>query len=594
MTNDGASALRAVEEVTGGTGLFGNLDDESRRAIEAEVQWVQIDGGNVLFRQGAVGDSLYVVITGWLQAIIEPADREAEVIGDIFRGESVGEMAVLTGDPRSTTVRAVRDSTLVRFSKDAFERVTQLNPQAMRAITRRIIRRLQQRNLSATPRARVATVAIVPMDGDDLHREVAGRMATALQAFGTTQQLTSSLVDQELSHRDGEAASRWFDDQERQHAYTLYVADGSLTPWTARCIRQADRVLLVASGDAPPDRERVAAWVGRLGLTAGARHVELILLHASDRAVPRHTEQWLAAAATASHHHVRRDAPDEYERIARFLTGRAVGLVLGGGGARGFAHIGVIRALREAKVPIDVVGGTSMGAIIAAQCAMGYDDAAMRALNRRHWIDANPLKDKTLPVVAVLACRRLERMVSGMFGDAEIPDLWRRYFCVSADLTRAELRVHERGLLARAVRASMSLPGIAIPVYDAGSLLVDGGILNNLPADVMKKMCGGQVVAVNVTPEKDLAVSGPYPEAMSGWTLLLNRHHVKLPNILAIMMRTTMLGSAHQRQRVMADIDLFLNPAIERFGMFEWHRLDEIADAGYECARAAIERWQVA
>jgi predicted acylesterase/phospholipase RssA len=156
------------------------------------------------------------------------------------------------------------------------------------------------------------------------------------------------------------------------------------------------------------------------------------------------------------------------------------------------------------------------------------------------------------------------------------------------------LRVHERGSLARAVRASMSLPGIAIPVYDAGSLLIDGGVLNNLPADVMKRVCGGQVIAVNVTPEKDLAVSGPYPEAMSGWTLLLDRRHVKLPNILAIMMRTTMLGSANQRQRVMADIDLFLNPATERFGMFDWHRLDEIADTGYQCARAAIERWQAA
>jgi len=594
MTDNIDAALRAVDEATAGRAFLSHLDDATRRAVLAEVSWTRVNGGERLFRQGDAGGALFVVITGRLQAIVETPGQPPRVVGDISRGEVVGEMSVLTGDPRSLTVRAVRDTTLVRFSKDAFERVAAQNPQAMLAITRRIIRRLEQRNAGLVPAAVVSTIAVVPVTPDVNHREVADRLAAALEPAGRTALLTRELAEASLAGLDELAASRWLDDHERRHAFTVYVADATPTSWTHRSVRQADRILLLANGDEPPDCAAVARLIDCLGLGDGLGQRELVLLHASAGATPRSTGQWLDATGAASHHHVCLDVPEHCERVARFLTGRATGLVLGGGGARGFAHIGVIRALREAGIPIDAVGGTSMGAIIAAQCAMDLDPDALLALNRRHWIENNPLKDKTLPVVALLACHRLDRMVNAMFGETEIPDLWRRYFCVSTDLTHATLRVHQRDLLARATRASMSLPGIAIPVHDAGALLIDGGVLNNLPADIMKTCCGGgTVIAVNVTPDKDLAVSGPYPEAISGWKLLLNRKRVKLPGILAIMMRTTMLASTHQRDRVAADIDLLLNPAVEQFGMFDWDKLDAIARVGYECARAALERKQL-
>jgi predicted acylesterase/phospholipase RssA len=133
---------------------------------------------------------------------------------------------------------------------------------------------------------------------------------------------------------------------------------------------------------------------------------------------------------------------------------------------------------------------------------------------------------------------------------------------------------------------------VIIPIYDAGAVLIDGAVLNNLPADLMKQRCGGPVVAVNVTPPEDMTIDTPFPDVMSGWVALFRRRQVKMPNIVDIMMRTTMLGSARQRQSVITSIDLMLNPAIEGFGIFDWHRLDEIADVGYECARAAIETWE--
>ena len=589
MSDDITSALRAVDHVVGGAGLFASLDAPTQALVERELKWTWLNGGDVLFRQGDAGDAMYMVITGKLEALVETRGREPEVVGEISRGEWVGEMAVLTGDPRSATIRAKRDSSLVRFSREAFERTTLSNPTAMLAMTRGIVRRLRERDLSSAPPARVATIAIVSADGSFAHLEVAEHLTTALRAMGPTQALTSSIVNRELTAEDRQAASRWFDDRERDHAYTLYVGDTSTTAWTASCIRQADKVLLVVDSHATPDDD--GADVKRSsGRCEQDSSPDLIILHTSDLPMPRPTSWWLSATNAAAHHHVRRGVQGDYERVARFLSGRAVGLVLGGGGARGFAHIGVIRALREGGVPIDAIGCTSMGAVIGAQCALGHDDVMMRALNRRHWIDTNPFRDKTLPIVALLKCHRLHRMVSDMFGEIDIRELGRSFFCVSSDLTHAKLHVHEQGPLARAVRASISLPGITIPVCDNGSVLVDGAVLNNLPADLMKKKCGGPVIAVNVTPRDDLAVDGPFPDAMSGWVALFRgRQHV--PNILDIMMRTTMLGSEHQQQNVTASIDLLINPAIEDFGMFDWHRLDEIVDAGYQSARAAIAQW---
>ena len=491
MTDDITSALRAVDQVVGGSGLFGGLDEASRTIVASQLQWTWLNGGDILFRQGDAGDAMYMVITGKLEAVVETLDRGTEVLGEISRGEWVGEMAVLTGDPRSATIRARRDSSLVRFSRQAFERTTLTSPQAMLAMTRGIVRRLRERDLSSAPPARVATIALVSVDGSDAHLEIAAHLTTALQAIGSTQTLTSAVLTAELSAHDRHSASRWFDDRERQYAYSIYVCDTSTTAWTASCVRQADRVVLVASGDAALACD-ARAWAKGLPADEQGPPPELILLHSTDRAMPHPTSWWLSATGATTHHHVRRGVQSDYERVARFLSGRAVGLVLGGGGARGFAHLGVIRALQEAGVPIDAVGGTSMGSVIGAQCAIGLDHLAMMRLNRSHFIDTNPFKDKTLPVIALLKCGRLQRMVSDMFGDTDIRDLWRPFFCVSADLTRAAPHVHDRGSLGHAVRASIALPGVAIPVYEEGAVLIDGAVLNNLPADLMKKRSAGR------------------------------------------------------------------------------------------------------
>ena len=226
----------------------------------------------------------------------------------------------------------------------------------------------------------------------------------------------------------------------------------------------------------------------------------------------------------ADYHHLRADRPGDVARLARMITGTGCGLVLGGGGARGLAHLGVIRALEEAGVPIDVVGGTSMGAIMAGLYALGL-------ATRSGWRGSPPspaigrrLVTPTLPLIALSAGRYLDRILSENLGSAPIEDLPLRFFCISANLNRAEEVIHERGPLWPAVRASLSLPGIFPPVYSGGDLLIDGSAVDNVPVDVMRGRVGnGRIVAVNVSPEVEPLTAAPFEAGLSGWRVLGHR-----------------------------------------------------------------------
>ena len=289
----------------------------------------------------------------------------------------------------------------------------------------------------------------------------------------------------------------------------------------------------------------------------------------------------------------------DVERLARRLTGKSVGLVLSGGGARGFAHIGVIQALEEAGIPIDRLGGTSMGAVIAAQYAAGLDPPAMLELNRV-WQERNPLWDLTLPLIALVSGRTGLRILERMFGDRRIEDLWLDFFCCSTNLTRSELSVHRDGPLARWVRASISIPGIAPPLrIENGDLLVDGGVLNNLPADVMRLLGSGRTIAVDVALPGDLIMDPHDGDMPSPWQMLRSYLPAagggitaRTPSIFAILERTTLVASLSLSQRLSREVDLYVSPPVGTFGSFEWGALDRIVAAGLEFGRERIAQWQ--
>ncbi len=594
----GLVALRIPSLRAATSALFGEVSDDLRRDIEAELSWVRLARDEVLFREGEAGDAVYVVLQGRLQVVREPAGEPPQVVAEIGRGEPVGEMALITGEPRSSTVRASRDTDLLRLSAEGFAALLQRNPRAILPIVRTLSRRLREATVSARVEARTSTVALVPLGPQADVRRLLDPFLSELRS--TRRVLVLGAAEIDAVHGAGAAQtaaadvrslylSEWLQAREAEHDCVVYVADPQLTKWTLRCFGQADRLLLVARAGDPPARGDAHAPWRRAGGPLASR--ELVLLHPDGSRPPSGTGAWLEAVDVHRHHHVRLDRPGDARRLARFVAGTAVGVVLGGGGARGFTHSGVLRALDEAGIAIDYVGGVSMGSMPAATYAMGLaHEETVRAFRRCFVDTARPTQAYTLPLVSVFNPARGERAMREMFGETRIEDLWLGYFCTASNITRGELVVQRRGVLWRAMRASGSFPGLFPPVPDEGELLVDGGLLNNLPIDVMQALCPGPIIACDVSRERELQVDPTLELAPSVGRLLAGRlgkgaNGRRFPGLAPILLRSIECRDVGQRAARRRAATLYLAPPIGAFGLMEVDKLDEIVEVGYRYAR---------
>jgi NTE family protein/lysophospholipid hydrolase len=596
--------------------VFGELEHAALRRIQNELQWVELHAGEALFEQGQPSDCMYLVVSGRLVGVRDTG-AERRIVAEIGRGESIGEMGFFTGEPRSLGIYARRTSHLVRLERPMFDRLSHDHPRAMLYITQLLIKRLQRASGFVRESFDRVNLVVLPISAGAggaqftaRSAEFTERLVEALRTHGETLYVNGARLDAFLgvpgfAQTPSEspldlALNAGLDDRESSYRYAVYECDASDTAWTRRCIERADRILLL--GDAQSDPGETATERAMLGAKFGdyrdliAARRTLVLAHPPSTELPSGTRYWLAPRQLDSHHHLRWDRDADFARLARFLTGNAIGAVLGGGGARGFAHLGAIRALREAGIPIDLIGGTSMGALIGIQPALGWSDEAMLEANRRSFVEKKPVGflDYTVPVYSLVDGARLDRSLMDPLGETRIEDLWTGYFCVSSNLTRAEPKVHREGPVWKAIRASLSLPCVFQPVIDGTDLLVDGGVLNNLPGDVMRDLGGGWVIAVDVSLGKDLEVHGA--RLPSPWRVLADwvnpfAQRVDRPNIVNLVMRATVLSSVRKTEAVKKLVDLYIQPPVNRFGLMEFRSLEEIAEAGYAHTRKALAEW---
>ncbi len=406
-------------------------------------------------------------------------------------------MSLISGEEsHSAQLVALRDTELLRISPEGFNNLITRHPLVMMNLMRVLVKRLQDTTQSRTDAARPKTFAMVPLQEGLGSEPIARRIASVLVGMGSRAAV--------LDANSAEQSAEWFNAFEAAHDIVFYRGDAPDSAWTQLCLRQADRILLLARADQPlPLRPLdLPAFKERAtGLP------QLLLLHSSGKSegLPEHFA--LRSGLFESHHHVRAGNPEDIRRLARFISGRAIGLVLAGGGARGFAHIGVIKALAEAGVPFDNLGGTSMGAIIAAGVALEWNLDELIARVRDAFVTENPLNDYTIPLIALVRGKKVSNLLRQHFGDVRIEEMPRPFFCVSSDLTSGRIHVHRAGPLWRALRASVALPGILPPVTHHGHLLVDGGVMNNLPVDVMSQHSTGPIIASDVTGELDIRVA---------------------------------------------------------------------------------------
>jgi len=553
--------------------LFKGLDHTFLREIAQAAEWLSLPGGATLFCAGDPADALYVVLSGCLGAFSPGEGRNGRFVARVAAGDTVGEMGLISGRPRSAHVVALRDTELARVSGETFNRLFRKHPEAMLRIARLTVDRLElsQSRIPTRPHSE-RTFTLLPQSVEVDVAGFAAELVKALSAFGRTELVWNA--------RAGSHSSHWFHRIESANDYVVYVADAGAGGWSSLCVRQADALLLLARAESAAGPWAALAKARESGVAP--QRAELILLHDRDL-VRGAAARWLGGLVNTPHHHVT-DKPG-VARVARMLTGHGVGLVLSGGGARGFAHIGIVKALREAHIPVDLVGGTSMGAILGAGVAQGWSIEELTDRFRRSFVDAKPLRDYTLPFVSLVSGHKVTRLLQRAFGDLTIEDLPLDFFCVSSNLTTGHSEVHRRGELWRWLRASVAIPGVLPPVVHKGEILVDGGTMNNLPVDAMRDLGRGPVIGCDVGADRAFTTDTDDVDVPLPWQLLRwAREKKHRPNIFQILWRAGMVNSNAMTAAHREKTDLLLQPPLAQIDMLNWNGFDRAIAAGYEYA----------
>lgn len=610
------------------------------RNIDFALDWMVIDAGKSLYRQGDRADSVYIILNGRLRSVYVTEDGKKQLGDEYGRGEFVGLVEVLTESSRVSDVLAVRDTELAKIPDGLLNTIKMQYPQ----VVTRLIHLLGDRMMgnfkkSLLPKmsdsqlerisTNLGTIAVIPASTNVPIANFTFELSLALNEIGPTLLLTSDLIKRRL----GVAAldslheyylSNWLGQQEEIHRIVVYQSDTWMSEWTKRCIRQADAILIVCRSEDDPHTVGVLeAELERMSSVRAQK--DLILLYREYKSEkPSGTVDWLNARGWISaHHHVRcpkkvfsrRNLAQRYAegakyeipgktsdfaRLARRLTGTSAGLVLGGGGARGFAHVGIIKALEEAGIPIDMVGGTSMGAFIGALYA---DDACSfntiqraRSTSVRMASIWKKLFDITYPHTSLFSGTSFNKEISETFGEKIMEDMLLPYFCISTDISDSRMRVHQTGSIWRYVRASMSLAGYLPPLCDPvdGHLLLDGGYVNNLPADVMRSLGAGTIIAVDVGSVYEPHQT-KYGDSLSGWWLLWNKWNpfgsaVKIPDMQEIQSRLAYVSCVQQLEEVKSSSYChYVRPPIDNFKTMQFGSFDDIMTIGYHHGRGVFQ-----
>jgi NTE family protein len=553
---------------------------EELSALDPPPEVIHLRAGETLFRQGAEDADYFVLITGRLSVFRHGESGQWMRIGRILPGEGVGEMALLTNEPRSATVIARLDSELVRFGQSTFLALLERHPSSVLSIARSII---QRANVSTGhKRPAYPIIAILSLSPGADAAALARGLAEQLQTYGST------------CHVD-EAAAGDLDNLEQQFDFIICAAGPQATGWSRYCLARADYILLAADVLEPAAGEVETELLSNLKRELTGR-IDLLLVHPGRWHAHCGAMTWLTRLNPTEHHHLRSGNDSDLARLGRIIVGSANNLALSGGGARALAHIGVLRAFAECGIPIDRIGGTSMGAIIGALFALDHGfDEAVKQMRELFW-KRKPTKDYTIPILSLLAGKRMDSIGRDLFGSWTIEDLPIRYFCVSSDLGEGKVVEHFDGPVWMALRATSAIPVIAPPLLTGTQVLVDGGVLNNLPIDLMQDHFSGKFFAIDVSKYHPIAVDNRWNlMCPSGFELLRARLHPfrpkpQMPSIVEMLLRTITLASEGQSRRAREKANLLLTPPVEMYPLLNFNDFDAIVEKGYRYTISALEQ----
>uniref|UniRef100_A0A8C3LJ03 lysophospholipase n=1 Tax=Chrysolophus pictus TaxID=9089 RepID=A0A8C3LJ03_CHRPC len=558
------------------------------RQIDFALDWMEVEAGRAVYRQGDKSDCTYIVLNGRLRSVIRMDDGKKHLTGEYGRGDLIGVVEALTHQPRATTVHAVRDSELAKLPEGALTSIKRKFPQVVTRLIHllgeKILGSLQQGGHpfglhsssskwdAGNPASNLSTIAIMPVSEEVPLTAFTLELKHALNAVG--KKCLCVTASWEINHRMVLFLERMLENT---------------------AVRAQKQLILLHKEDGPLP-SRTVEWLNMRSWCSAHLHIHCPRRVFSKRSLPKLIEMYERVFQKPSDRH------SDFSRLARVLTGNAIALVLGGGGARGCSQVGVIRALIEAGIPVDMIGGTSIGAFMSALYAEERSYNQMR-IKARQWAMVmnsvfRTIVDLTYPITSMFSGATFNKSISSIFKDKQIEDLWIPYFTITTDITASAMRVHTDGSLWRYIRASMSLSGYMPPLCDPkdGHLLMDGGYVNNLPADVARSMGAKVVIAIDVGSRDETNLTN-YGDCLSGWWLLWKRWNplaekVKVPNLAEIQTRLAYVCCVRQLEMVKSsDYCEYIRPPIDRYGTLDFGKFDEICEVGYQHGKTVFGVW---
>ena len=574
------------------TYMFGHLSPEAISMLAEEASEIHLTAGECLIQQGEVGDCLYVLCYGRLLVFHESGET-SRFLGEVFPRETVGEMALLGEKIRSSYVIASRNSTMISISIDTFERVIKAYPEIGIKLAQLIVKRTQK-SLNSVTENRITTITVIPTSNDPQFTGLASRVEAILAKKYHVIRITKTLVvNNGLDYRNetSENLIEFFSENELNHEFVIYDCEQSDERWKNLCIHQSDCLLLFDDDTGSQHTE----FLNKLGFPRVNIHVPIYLacIHPSHTLV--NIPQIHPSVAKVSH--LTFSDPETFERLIRVVTGHTFGVLLGGGGASGFAHIGVLRAFEEYNISIDVIAGVSSGSIIAAQYAMGLSAREILEANKlASALAAKYMRHPSIPIISLYSNKKFKKYLSDFFNDMKIENLWRNYFAISCDLSLKKLHAHDRGLLHEAVYASNAIVPLIPPAVKKGHLYVDGGYINTVPGDIFREHYHGIILGVDVAKEDNFYVNPEWINYPSNAEILWKRINpfakkISVSGMVDLMLRAMSLGRNINIKNTQTLFDHYLVPPVDHIGFLDFSKINVLEEIGYEYAREQIESW---
>ncbi len=575
------------------------LEDYLAREVDARSdRRLQIRRGELLLRQGDPAGEMYYVIAGRLRVV-----KDGQVLSDIEAGSVVGELAFLTGAARAADVVALRDALVLRVNRRDFEHLCDAIPPLRDIIMSDLATRLQATNDLVVSeripitRVRPRTIALLGAGNRPLPQREINALRDALSGMVRVQVVTAAdhAADRGEAALDGAGTIEWFNEIERRADLTLFVCPSDTPAWSRAALRQSDQMILFSLAGQPPAPGEIEAFAFRQ-IPANMRR--LVLVHRERRTRVSGTSAWLDRFPVRLHHHATFDDESDWQRLARFVSGTAVGMVCSGGGAFGPAHVGVWSAFGQAGVTFDAYGGSSAGAAMAAAFALGHDSGMIAEKIDDLFVRNRVFSRFTLPRYGLLDHGLFDAKLIEHFTETDIEDLWLPFFAVASNLASNSLEEIRRGPVWSAVRASTSIPGVLPPfIRDDGAILVDGGVINNVPVDTMRWLKTGPNVISSLLRWTERGAELPYEQFprrrdyLKGMLWPFGPRRPWAPSLTETLVRSMMVGQTARKPSLTARDLLMTPPLPQNISLLSWKYHREVtASARRYSERAIAER----